>query len=52
MGTVMFGREHDQAGILIEPTEDYSIDIEDQVQLAELRNKLWFVPIHPFRYIL
>ncbi|GLB38113.1 putative acetyl-CoA synthetase-like protein [Lyophyllum shimeji] len=43
MGTVMFGREHDQPGILIEPKAEHAIDVQDQVQLAELRNKLWSV---------
>ncbi|KAF8054252.1 putative aminoadipate reductase [Lyophyllum atratum] len=43
MGTVMFGREHDQPGILIEPKAEHAIDITDQAQLADLRNKLWSV---------
>ena len=42
MGTVMFGREHDQPGILIEPQHNHAIDINDAKQLSELRNKLWF----------
>ncbi|KAG6893724.1 hypothetical protein C0995_016243, partial [Termitomyces sp. Mi166 len=40
-GVVMFGREHDQAGVLIEPKPENSIDVEDPEQLAALRNKLW-----------
>ncbi|RDB20739.1 Non-canonical non-ribosomal peptide synthetase FUB8 [Hypsizygus marmoreus] len=43
MGTVIFGRGHDQPGILIEPKPEYAIDVDDQVQLAALRNKLWSV---------
>ncbi|KAG6896169.1 putative NRPS-like protein biosynthetic cluster, partial [Termitomyces sp. T32_za158] len=43
MGTVIFGRAHDQPGILIEPKEQYDIDIADQTQVAKLRNTLWSV---------
>lgn len=43
MGTVMFGRAHDQPGILIEPNPQHAIDVEDQQQVAELRNKLMSV---------
>ncbi|KAG5652630.1 putative secondary metabolism biosynthetic enzyme [Sphagnurus paluster] len=40
-GVVMFGRERDQTGILIEPKPGHEIDTKDNDQLAELRNKLW-----------
>ncbi|KAJ7899903.1 putative aminoadipate reductase [Mycena leptocephala] len=40
-GTVMFGRDRDQAGILIEPAPAMQIDVADATQVAELRNKLW-----------
>ncbi|KAG6872149.1 hypothetical protein C0993_002405, partial [Termitomyces sp. T159_Od127] len=43
MGTVIFGRAHDQPGILIEPQVRYAIDIEDQAQVAKLRNTIWSV---------
>ncbi|KAG6810396.1 putative NRPS-like protein biosynthetic cluster [Tricholoma furcatifolium] len=43
MGTIIFGQAHDQPGILIEPKAEYAINVEDQTQLAELRNKLWSV---------
>ncbi|KAG6852620.1 putative secondary metabolism biosynthetic enzyme [Blastosporella zonata] len=36
---IMFGRERDQAGILIEPQSP--IDVQNQVELAALRNKIW-----------
>lgn len=39
----MFGREHDQAGILVEPSQGHAIDLNDAKQLSEFRNKLWFV---------
>ncbi|KAF5384130.1 hypothetical protein D9615_003351 [Tricholomella constricta] len=40
-GVVMFGRQHDTTGILIEPSPGNEIDVDDQAQLATLRNKLW-----------
>ncbi|KAH7913622.1 putative aminoadipate reductase [Hygrophoropsis aurantiaca] len=40
-GTAMFGRERNQVGILIEPRPGYEIDIDDQKQVAEFRNKIW-----------
>jgi hypothetical protein len=46
MGTVMFGRQHDQPGILVEP-KDHAIDVEDPKQLSELRNKFWWVLTTP-----
>jgi hypothetical protein len=45
MGAVMFGRQHDQPGVLIEPKQEYAIDIEDQKQVSGLRNMLWSVPV-------
>lgn len=47
MGIVMFGREHDQPGILVEPKPAFAIDIEDQKQLVGFRNKLWSVKAAP-----
>ncbi|KAG6831500.1 putative NRPS-like protein biosynthetic cluster [Tephrocybe sp. NHM501043] len=41
MGTVIFGRDHDQPGILIEPKAEHAIDVTNQTLVAELRNKLW-----------
>ena len=43
MGCIVFGQSHDRAGILIEPKAEYAIDIEDQDQLIQFRNLLWFV---------
>ena len=45
MGAVMFGRQHDQPGILIEPIEEYPVDINDQQQVSEFRNKILSVPV-------
>ncbi|KAF8896177.1 hypothetical protein BD779DRAFT_1608500 [Infundibulicybe gibba] len=38
---VMFGREHDIPGIIIEPNQEYTIDVNDVAQVAELKNKIW-----------
>ncbi|KAJ6575613.1 putative aminoadipate reductase [Mycena vulgaris] len=40
-GAVIFGRDRAQAGILIETIPNLQIDVQDPVQLAELRNKIW-----------
>ncbi|KAJ6611012.1 hypothetical protein B0H10DRAFT_1953401 [Mycena sp. CBHHK59/15] len=40
-GAVMFGREREQTGILIETIPSLQIDVRDATQLTELRNKLW-----------
>ncbi|KAJ7236044.1 hypothetical protein B0H12DRAFT_1256714 [Mycena haematopus] len=38
---VMFGRERNQVGVLIEPTQEYKIDPSDKLQLAKYRNLIW-----------
>ncbi|KAG6855913.1 hypothetical protein H0H87_009479 [Tephrocybe sp. NHM501043] len=40
-GALIIGREHDQAGILIEPKPEHAIEVDDDVEVATLRNKLW-----------
>ncbi|OAX33021.1 acetyl-CoA synthetase-like protein, partial [Rhizopogon vinicolor AM-OR11-026] len=40
-GTVMFGRGRNQVGILIEPRPGYEIDVDDETQLADFRNRVW-----------
>ncbi|KAJ6514511.1 hypothetical protein C8R47DRAFT_962145, partial [Mycena vitilis] len=40
-GAVMFGRERNQVGVLIEPTPRYNVDPEDEQQVAEYRNLIW-----------
>ena len=42
-GALMFGREREQAGMLIEPHPDHAVDPNDEVALAEFRNKIWSV---------
>ncbi|KAJ6613063.1 hypothetical protein B0H10DRAFT_2275780 [Mycena sp. CBHHK59/15] len=41
VGTVMFGRQREQAGILIETIPSIQIDGQNPTQLAELRHKIW-----------
>ncbi|KAJ7696821.1 acetyl-CoA synthetase-like protein [Mycena rosella] len=41
MGAVMFGRERNQVGVLIEPNPQYKLDLEDEGQLAKFRNLIW-----------
>ncbi|KAJ7193227.1 putative aminoadipate reductase [Mycena pura] len=42
-GAVMFGRERNQVGILVEPTPQYKIDPTDAQQVAAFRNLIWDV---------
>lgn len=43
MGCVMFGRERDQAGVLIELKASYAIDPSNEQDVISIRNTLWFV---------
>ncbi|KAF8878947.1 putative aminoadipate reductase [Infundibulicybe gibba] len=43
MGAIVFGREHDQPGILIEPTPESQIDVASDQRLANFRNRIWNV---------
>lgn len=38
----MFGREQEQAGVLVETAPDQTFDPSDTKALAEFRNKLWY----------
>ena len=41
-GCVMFGREHEQPGILIEPSPEHAVRPDDQTSLIQFRNKIWY----------
>ncbi|KAF8869423.1 putative aminoadipate reductase [Infundibulicybe gibba] len=43
MEAIVFGREHDRPGILIEPTPESQIDVASDQQLANFRNNIWNV---------
>jgi hypothetical protein len=40
-GVVMFGRERNQAGILVEPVEHRAFDPADEETLVAFRNEIW-----------
>ncbi|KZT22888.1 acetyl-CoA synthetase-like protein [Neolentinus lepideus HHB14362 ss-1] len=40
-GVMMFGRGHNEVGILIEPRPEYAIDPVDETALVEFRNLIW-----------
>jgi long-subunit acyl-CoA synthetase (AMP-forming) len=40
-GAVMFGRERNQAGLLLEPAEHDEIDPTNETALAAYRNEIW-----------
>ncbi|KAJ7615659.1 putative aminoadipate reductase [Mycena polygramma] len=40
-GAVMFGRERNQVGVLIEPSPHQEVDTEDDQQVAKFRNSIW-----------
>ncbi|KAJ7146532.1 putative aminoadipate reductase [Mycena epipterygia] len=40
-GVVMFGRERNQIGVLVEPSPDYKVNPKDEHQLAKFRNLIW-----------
>lgn len=41
-GCVMFGREREQPGILIEPHAECAIDPADQESVADFRRRVWY----------
>ncbi|KAF8129526.1 acetyl-CoA synthetase-like protein [Boletus edulis] len=40
-GVVMFGRERNQVGVLIEPRPEHALDVNDEKAVAEFRNQIW-----------
>ena len=41
MGAIVFGRERDQAGVLIELKPAYQIDVQDESAVIAMRNVIW-----------
>ncbi|KAJ3503559.1 hypothetical protein NLJ89_g8377 [Agrocybe chaxingu] len=41
MGVVIFGRDHDATGVLVELKPQYAIDVNDEQEVAKARNLLW-----------
>ena len=42
-GVVMFGRERNQVGVLVEPRPGHAVDVLDENTVAEFRNEIWSV---------
>ncbi|KAJ3740205.1 acetyl-CoA synthetase-like protein [Lentinula detonsa] len=42
-GVVMFGRQRDQPGVLIEPSPSNEINVDDPKQVSTYRNKVWSI---------
>ncbi|CAK5265953.1 unnamed protein product [Mycena citricolor] len=40
-GAVMFGRERNQVGVIVEPSMSCRVDVKDEVELARFRNLIW-----------
>ncbi|KAE9398018.1 acetyl-CoA synthetase-like protein [Gymnopus androsaceus JB14] len=38
---IMFGRQRDQPGILLEPLPAYAVDVNDDAQITKFRNLIW-----------
>lgn len=48
-GVRTFGRGRNQTGVLVEPKPEYAIDVTDDKQVAEFRNKIWSaLPFPPY----
>ena len=43
MGVIIFGREHDQPGVLIELKPGYTIDPSIEAEMIKGRNLVWYV---------
>ena len=43
MGAVMFGRERDQPGVLIELEPEYAVDVNNEQEVIKARNLVWSV---------
>ncbi|KIM36904.1 hypothetical protein M413DRAFT_31301 [Hebeloma cylindrosporum] len=41
IGAIIFGRAHDQAGLLVEPKSTYAINVKDEAEVARFRNLIW-----------
>jgi len=40
-GVVMFGRQRNQVGILVEPRPEYRVDTKNDQAVEEFRDKVW-----------
>jgi hypothetical protein len=42
-GAIMFGRDRDRPGVIIEPSAEVKVDLNDEKNVVQLRNELWYV---------
>jgi long-subunit acyl-CoA synthetase (AMP-forming) len=47
MGAIIFGRQRNQVGVLIEPKTQYKVDPTDEQQVETFRNLIWSERITP-----
>ncbi|KAF9078805.1 hypothetical protein BDP27DRAFT_1310201 [Rhodocollybia butyracea] len=40
-GSIMFGRQRDQPGILLEPLPEYQVDVNNDAEVSKFRNLIW-----------
>ncbi|KAJ3756239.1 hypothetical protein EV360DRAFT_85137 [Lentinula raphanica] len=40
-GAVVFGRQRDQPGIIVEPSLVHSVDVTDEAEISKFRNAIW-----------
>ncbi|KAF9072483.1 putative aminoadipate reductase [Rhodocollybia butyracea] len=40
-GSIMFGRQRDQPGILLEPLPGYEVDVNNDAEVSKFRNLIW-----------
>jgi hypothetical protein len=43
--SIMFGRGRFQAGIIVDPRPEYAIDPDNEEQLSEFRNAIWWADL-------
>ncbi|KIK55489.1 hypothetical protein GYMLUDRAFT_99487 [Collybiopsis luxurians FD-317 M1] len=41
IGVIMFGRQRDQPGVLLEPSVDYQVDVKNEAEVVQFRDKIW-----------
>ena len=45
----MFGRAHDQPGLLVEPKSTHAINVKNEAEVAQFRNLIWYLAFHLLR---
>lgn len=51
-GAVMFGRERDQVGLLVQPANEKSYIHGDHESLRKLRDEIWYAPTPLICYVI